>query len=119
MPTLESASLSGCNTSMNKGKKIHFTESELEIVVNEVETRREILSGPLSAGIHMKRTRNESERVCEAVHAVGSEQRAHTQGKKKRSDLKVEVKRMNIFYASLSCRTLGRPLGGAVFEQIP
>ena len=23
------------------------------------------------------------------------------------------------FYASLSCRTLGRPLGGAVFEQIP
>ncbi|KAK0145956.1 hypothetical protein N1851_015113 [Merluccius polli] len=40
---------------MNKGKKRHFTESELEIVVNEVETRREILSGPLSAGINMKR----------------------------------------------------------------
>ncbi|KAK0147386.1 hypothetical protein N1851_013149 [Merluccius polli] len=40
---------------MNKGKKRHFTESELEIVVNDVEPRREILSGPLSAGINMKR----------------------------------------------------------------
>ena len=37
--------------------------------------------------------------------------------KKKWSDLKVEVKR--IYSASLSCRTLGRPLGGAVFEHIP
>ena len=40
---------------MNKGKKRHFTESELEILVNDVEPRREILSGPLSAGINMKR----------------------------------------------------------------
>ncbi|KAK0139731.1 hypothetical protein N1851_023364 [Merluccius polli] len=40
---------------MNKGKKRHFTESELEIVVTEVEPRREILSGPVSAGINMKR----------------------------------------------------------------
>ena len=47
---------------MNKGKKINFTA--LEIVVNEVETRREILSGPLSAGINMKRKRNEWECVC-------------------------------------------------------
>ena len=56
--------------------------------------------------------------MCEAVNAMGSEQRTHTQVKKKWSDLK-EVKRRNIFYVSLSCRTLGRPLGGAVFEQIP
>ena len=49
--------------------------------------------------------------MCEAVHAVGSEQRTHTQVKKKWSDVKVEVKRrvsahrrsgQNIFYASLS-----------------
>ena len=67
MPTLESASLYGCNTSMKKGKKRHFTESELEIVVNDVEPRREILSGPPSAGINMKRKGNDWERVCEAV----------------------------------------------------
>ncbi|KAK0146661.1 t-SNARE domain-containing protein 1 [Merluccius polli] len=77
---------------MNKVKKRNFTESELEIVVNEVETWREILFGTLSAGINMKRTRNEWERVCEAVNAVGSEQRTRTQVKKKWSDLKVEVK---------------------------
>ncbi|KAK0152986.1 t-SNARE domain-containing protein 1 [Merluccius polli] len=78
---------------MNKGKKRNVTESELEIVVNDVEPRREILFGTLSAGINMKRKRNEWERVCEAVNAVGSEQRTHIQVKKKWSDLKVEVKR--------------------------
>ena len=78
-----------------------------------MEPRREILSGPPSAGIHMKR--KEWEHVCEAVHAVGSEQRTHTQVKKKLSDLKVEVKRR----VSAHRRILGRPLGGAVFEQIP
>ncbi|KAK0132158.1 hypothetical protein N1851_033044 [Merluccius polli] len=39
---------------MNKGKKRNFTQCELEILVNEVETRREILFGTLSAGINMK-----------------------------------------------------------------
>ncbi|KAK0146597.1 hypothetical protein N1851_014050 [Merluccius polli] len=57
---------------MNKGKKRNFTQSELEILVNEVETRREILFGTLSAGINLKRKRKV---------------------KKKWSDLKVEVKR--------------------------
>ena len=60
--------------------------------------------------------------ACEAVNAVGSEQCTHTRVKKKWSD-QVEVKRRvsatTAYYASLSCRTLGRPLGGAVFEQIP
>ena len=76
MPTLESASLSGCNTSMNKGEKRHFPESELEIVVNDVEPRREILSGPPSAGVHMKR--KEWERVWEAVHNTHTHTHTHT-----------------------------------------
>ncbi|TKS65253.1 Receptor-type tyrosine-protein phosphatase gamma [Collichthys lucidus] len=58
----------------NKGKKINFTESELKILVNEVE----ILFGSLSTGLNMTKKRCEWERVCEAVNAVGSEQRTHS-----------------------------------------
>ena len=70
MPTLESA----C---MNKGKKRNFTESELEIVVNEVEPRREILFGPLSAGISMKR-KEMSGSVCVRRYMPWGPSSAHT-----------------------------------------
>ena len=78
---------------MNRGKKRNFTESELEILLHEVEMRKHMLFGTLSTGINAKQKRSEWERVCEAVNAVGSKQRTHPEIKKKWSDLKVEVKR--------------------------
>uniref|UniRef100_A0A8C5AEI9 Myb/SANT-like DNA-binding domain-containing protein n=1 Tax=Gadus morhua TaxID=8049 RepID=A0A8C5AEI9_GADMO len=78
---------------MNRGKKRNFTESELEILLHEVEMRKHMLFGTLSTGINAKQKRSEWERVCEAVNAVGSQQRTHSEIKKKWSDLKVEVKR--------------------------
>ena len=55
---------------------MNFTESELKILVNEVQ----ILFGTLSTGINMTKKRREWERVCEAINAVGSEQRTHRCG---------------------------------------
>uniref|UniRef100_A0A8C5C235 Myb/SANT-like DNA-binding domain-containing protein n=1 Tax=Gadus morhua TaxID=8049 RepID=A0A8C5C235_GADMO len=78
---------------MNRGKKRNFTESELEILLHEVEMRKHMLFGTLSTGTNAKQKRSEWERVCEAVNAVGSQQRTHSEIKKKWSDLKVEVKR--------------------------
>ena len=78
---------------MNRGKKRNFTESELEILLHEVEMCKHMLFGTLSTGINAKQKRSEWERVCEAVNAVGSQQRTHSEIKKKWSDLKVEVKR--------------------------
>ena len=78
---------------MNRVKKRNFTESELEILLHEVEMRKHMLFGTLSTGINAKQKTNEWERVCEAVNAVGSQQRTHSEIKKKWSDLKVEVKR--------------------------
>uniref|UniRef100_A0A8C5CRZ1 Myb/SANT-like DNA-binding domain-containing protein n=1 Tax=Gadus morhua TaxID=8049 RepID=A0A8C5CRZ1_GADMO len=78
---------------MNRGKKRNFTESELEILLHEVEMRKHMLFGTLSTGMNAKQKRSEWERVCEAVNAVGSQQRTHSEIKKKWSDLKVEVKR--------------------------
>ena len=77
MPTLSQLALNGCNTSMNKGKKKHFTESKLEIVVNDVEPRREILSGPLSAGINIKR-KVMSGSVCVRQYMPWGPSSAHT-----------------------------------------
>jgi hypothetical protein len=74
---------------MNRVKKRNFTESELEILLHEVEMRKHMLFGTLSTGINAKQKRNEWERVCEAVNAVGSQQRTHSEIKKKWSDLKV------------------------------
>ncbi|KAL6473318.1 hypothetical protein MHYP_G00195060 [Metynnis hypsauchen] len=86
-----------------RGKKRNFTECEVETLLNEVEVRKKCLfgalssgplsSGPLSSGITAKRKRSEWDSVCEAVNAVGSEQRTLAEIKKKWSDIKVDVKR--------------------------
>ena len=60
--------------------------------MNDVELRREILSGPLSAGINMKR-KEMSGSVCVRRYMPWGPSSAHTQVKNKRLDLKVEVKR--------------------------
>ena len=123
---------------MNKGKKRHFTESELEIVVNDVETQRDdSLWSPVSRDQYEEKRKGVGACVwggtCRGVRAAHT----HTQVKKKwfgsegggeaegsegggeaeGSEGGGEAERL--YSASLSCRTLGRPLGGAVFEQIP
>ncbi|KAK0146346.1 Nuclear apoptosis-inducing factor 1 [Merluccius polli] len=65
-------------------------------------------------GINMKRKRSEWERVCEAVNAVGSEQRTHTEVKKKWSDLKMEVKRR----VSAHRRSVTATGGGTGVEEL-
>ncbi|XP_052464014.1 nuclear apoptosis-inducing factor 1-like [Carassius gibelio] len=75
------------------GKKRKFTESELEVLLSEVETRKHILFGTLSSGINNKRKKYEWESLAEAVNAVGSESRTVNELKKKWSDIKVDVKR--------------------------
>ena len=57
-------------------KKRNFTESELEVLLSEVETRKNILFGTLSSGIYNKRKKYERESLADAVNAVGSE--SHT-----------------------------------------
>nr|XP_008279744.1 PREDICTED: nuclear apoptosis-inducing factor 1-like [Stegastes partitus] len=69
-----------------KGKKRNFTECELETLVNE---------------------RSEWESVCEAVNAVGSEQRTLTEVKKKWSDIKVDVKTRTIVQRQSVAKTGG------------
>lgn len=78
---------------MTGKKKKNFTEDELEALLAEVETRKNILFGTLSSGITSKRKRNEWESVCQAVNAMGSETRTQAEIKKKWSDIKLDVKR--------------------------
>ena len=74
------------------GKKKNFTETELEVLLSEVEARKNVLFGTLSSGISSKRKRSGWENVCQAVNAVGSENRTQAEIKKKWSDIKVDVK---------------------------
>ncbi|XP_027135231.1 uncharacterized protein LOC113745873 [Larimichthys crocea] len=62
-----------------------------------------------------RKKRRERELVCEAINAVGSEQRTHTEVKKKWSDLEVEVKR-RVSAHHRSVTTTGRGTG---VEELP
>lgn len=76
-----------------KAKKRNFTDCEMEVLLSEVEGRKKVLFGGLSAGISNKRNILEWEQVTEAVNAVTSVPRTVQETKKKRSDLKVVVKK--------------------------
>ncbi|XP_061593275.1 nuclear apoptosis-inducing factor 1-like [Cololabis saira] len=89
------------------GKKRNFTECEMETLLSEVEARKRVLSGTLSSGITRKRKRSEWDSVCDAVNAVGSEQRTHAELKKKWSDIKVEVKRRTAAHRQSVAKTGG------------
>ena len=49
------------------GKKKNFTESEMEVLLSEVEVRKNMLFGTLSSGINSKRKKSGWESMCEAV----------------------------------------------------
>ncbi|XDV52492.1 hypothetical protein PO909_021219 [Leuciscus waleckii] len=65
----------------------------MEVLLSEVEGRKKVLFGGLSAGISNKRKILEWEQVTEAVNAVTSVPRTVQETKKKWSDLKVVVKK--------------------------
>ena len=57
------------------GKKKNFAESEMEVLLSEVEARKNVLFGTPSFGISSKHKSSGWESVSEAVNAVGSEKR--------------------------------------------
>ncbi|XP_017288266.1 nuclear apoptosis-inducing factor 1-like [Kryptolebias marmoratus] len=89
------------------GKKRNFTDCELETLLSEVEARKKLLFGTLSSGVTAKCKRSEWDSVCEAVNAVGSEQRTPAELKKKWSDIKVDVKRRTAAHRQSVTKTGG------------
>ena len=65
----------------------------MEVLLSEVEARKNVLFGALFYDISSKRKRSGWESVSEAFNAVGSEKRTQAEVKKKWSDIKVDVKR--------------------------
>ena len=85
--------------SENKEKRMSKTKkritSEMEVLLSEVEARKNGLFVTLSYDISSKRKRSGWESVSVAFNAVGSEKRTQAEVKKKWSDIKVDVKRRN------------------------
>ncbi|KAK0146283.1 t-SNARE domain-containing protein 1 [Merluccius polli] len=78
---------------MEKGRKINFSECEVEVLISEVEARNNILFGSLSSGISTKTKKLAWEKVAKSVNEVGAENRTVADIKKKWSDIKVDVKK--------------------------
>ena len=60
----------------------------MEVLLSELEARKNVLFGTLSSGISSKCKRSGWESVCEAVNAVVSEKRTQAEVKQKWSDMK-------------------------------
>ncbi|XP_037402214.1 myb-related transcription factor, partner of profilin-like [Pygocentrus nattereri] len=76
-----------------KTKKRKFGECEVEVLVSEVEARKNVLFGSLSSGVTNKRKFVEWQHVAAAVNSVSSTSRTVAEVKKKWSDLKVDAKK--------------------------
>ena len=63
---------------MEKGRKNNFSESEVEVLISEVEARTKILFGSHSSGISTKTKKVAWEQVAKIVNLVGG-------GRKKKS----------------------------------
>ncbi|KAK2878655.1 hypothetical protein Q8A67_019446 [Cirrhinus molitorella] len=77
-----------------RAKKRNLTNTELEVLVDEVESNQQILFSSLTAGgITNKRKNATWEKVTSAVNSVGSEERTVPEIKKKWFDIKVLAKK--------------------------
>ncbi len=77
-----------------RSKKRNFTNTELEVLVDEVESNQQILFSSLTAGgITNKRKNAAWEKVTDAVNSVGSEERTVPEIKQKWFDNKVLAKK--------------------------
>ncbi|XP_034564486.1 nuclear apoptosis-inducing factor 1-like [Notolabrus celidotus] len=74
-------------------KKRNFSESEIETLVGEVESRKNVLFGSHGTGVTNKKKCSEWQQVAAAVNTVSGTERTVPELKKKWSDLKVEAKR--------------------------
>ncbi len=70
-----------------RAKKRNFSDTEIEVLVGEVETNQKILFGTLNAGVTNKRKNAAWEKVTTAVNSVGSEERSLSEIKKKWFDI--------------------------------
>ncbi|XP_051780680.1 nuclear apoptosis-inducing factor 1-like [Erpetoichthys calabaricus] len=65
----------------------------MEVLLAEIEARKNVLFGNLGSGISNKRKLMEWHSVADAVRSAGAENRTVTELKKKSSDIKVAMKR--------------------------
>ena len=86
----------------------------MEVLLSEVEARKNVLFGPLSSDISRKRKRSGGESVSEAFNAVGSEKRTQAEVMKKWSDIKVDVKRR----LAAHCRSVAKTGGGCLNREL-
>lgn len=87
-------------------KKRNFTQSEVVILIDDVDTRKKILFGGHSVGITNARKTTEWQYVADAVNNVASEGRTVSEIKKW-SDIKVEAKRRISLHRRSVCATGG------------
>ncbi|KAL7383453.1 hypothetical protein ABVT39_011126 [Epinephelus coioides] len=76
-----------------RAKKRNFTDTEIEVLVGEVETNQKILFGTLNAGVTNQRKNAAWEKVTTAVNSVRSEERSLLEVKKKWFDIKIRAKK--------------------------
>ncbi|XP_039630071.1 nuclear apoptosis-inducing factor 1-like [Polypterus senegalus] len=76
-----------------KKKKKNFSDCEMEVLLSEIEARKNVLFSNLGSGISNKRKVMEWHSVADAVKSAGAEDRTVSELKKKWSDIKVAVKR--------------------------
>ena len=65
-----------------RAKKRNFSDTEIEVLVGEVETNQKLLFGTLNAGVTNKRKSAAWEKVTAAVNSVRSEERSLSEKKK-------------------------------------
>ena len=85
----------------------------MEVLLSEVEARKNVLFGTLSHDISSKLKRSGRESVSEAFNAVGSEKRTQAEVKKKLSDIKVDVKRR----LAAHCRSVAKTVRGGCLNR--
>lgn len=94
---IRKSTLSGCSPMMAaitiKRRNLNFNKSEVDVLLSEVKTRKNIILGNHTTGITNKRKYVEWQQITAAVNAVSSTERAVPEVKKKWQDLKVEGKK--------------------------
>ena len=90
-----------------RGKKINFNNSEVEILVGEVETRQNILFVGNSIGVTNAKKAREWQHVADAVNSASAQGRTVAEIKKKWSDIKVDAKKRLASHRQSVCATGG------------
>ena len=83
-------------------KKAQFSNSEVEMLLNEVDHRKSILFGSLSTGVTNKKEQLSWQFVAAAVNEVSSTPRSVSEVKNKWSDIKVDAKKGSLNIAEVS-----------------